>query len=356
MSTNILHISRTMGIGGAEKIVYQLCHAMSRTFKRTFVASSGGEFVSDLETSGFVHVNLYDIETKNPYRIIKNYKLLKEVVNMNNIDIIHVHHRMGLLYAQLIKLFVPSVRIIYTAHNIFKDKLLFYKLLLTNVETIAIGESVENSLQQDVKLTNDIRVIYNCVSPNKTTEKLYDERIVDYTGHKLLFVGRLTKQKGVGYLIKAIAKLKNVQCKLFIVGDGEDREILEDLTKSLGIESKVVFLGFQKNPSSYIAISEFMIMPSLWEGLPLTPIEAFMLRKTLVATKIPGITDIINNNNGLLVEAKNVEELASSINYLIENPLIREQKEKCAYETYLEKFSYETFVSNYHDLYFKEKK
>ena len=97
---------------------------------------------------------------------------------------------------------------------------------------------------------------------------------------------------------------------------------------------------------------DFIVLSSLWEGLPLIPLEAFSVKKPVVATKVDGTPEIVRNKfNGLLVEAKNTLELSEAMLKLIENNNLIEEYSKNAYETYVNKFSYSIFKKNYIEFY-----
>ena len=127
---NILHISRTMGQGGAEKIVYQLATGMRGRGAKICVASSGGYYVERLKTKDISHYQIEDLECKSPLVILRTLFRLWEIIKEEKIDIIHTHHRMATVYAYIIKLFNPKLKHIYTAHNVFYDKKLLTKRLL----------------------------------------------------------------------------------------------------------------------------------------------------------------------------------------------------------------------------------
>lgn len=351
MVSNILHISRTMGIGGAEKIVLQLSTAFLEDFGSTFVASTGGEYEKDLKENSINHIKINDIENKSIKSIKETYKTLKKVVLENEIDIIHVHHRMGLLYAKLLKLSKKDIRIVYTAHNNFTDKKYLYSLLLKNIEIVAVGESVKKSLIELNKVTSHIDVINNCVPLTKKSNFKFS-----FEGTKVLVVSRITEVKGIDYIINSVEYINSPNVKLFIVGDGDQYSILKEKVESNPkLSEKIEMLGFKKNPSEYIQACDFMLTASLMEGLPLVPIECIMSGKTMIATNIPGNNEIINNENGILINVKSSKEIAQAIDYLIDNPEEVKEKEKQSLNTYNSKFSFEKFIELYRDIYFKEK-
>lgn len=353
---NILHISRTMGQGGAEKIVFQLSEAFVDLFEKTYIASIGGQLVEELERQGVNHIVLEDIEKKNPKTLLSNYRILNGLIRGNKISLVHVHHRMGLLYAQFLRLFNPSLRIIYTAHNIFKDNQFLYKLLLTKVTCIAVGDGVKESLP--LKNKDNVIVIYNGV--RESNDDYSPTELMGYTGCKILCAARLSEQKGQKYLLASVKQLKeeltNIDFKVYLLGDGEDREKLKKLSMTYDIDNFVEFLGYRRNVNNYIKDSDFVVLPSLWEGFPLTPIEVFMNKKTIVATNIKGTDEIVTDTNGILVSPADSNSLADGLRFLIENPEARKSKEIKAFNDYTNNFSYGQFIAQYKKIFLEEVK
>ena len=102
---NILHVSRTMDVGGAEKIVYQLASDLQKEFDIIHVASTGGLWESKLVERGIRHHKIIDVESKSPHTIISNFINLNRIVKNEKITIIHTHHRMAAFYARILCLF-----------------------------------------------------------------------------------------------------------------------------------------------------------------------------------------------------------------------------------------------------------
>ena len=95
-----------------------------------------------------------------------------------------------------------------------------------------------------------------------------------------------------------------------------------------------------------------MVLSSRWEGLPLTPIETFAEKKTIIASNIIGNNEIVKDGiNGLLFEKDDVNELFEKINILVDNAYLRNQMERNAYKDYVEKYSYQKFKDDYANLY-----
>ena len=345
---NILHISRTMDIGGAERIVYQLSSDLKDEFDSVHVASTGGLWESELAAQGIQHHKILDIDSKNPVTVLKLLFSIHQIIKQKGITIVHTHHRMAAFYIRLLKLVHPRLIHVYTAHNVFKDELPLYGFALKNAKSVAVGEAVNKNLKEDVGIT-DSRVIYNGVVLKETDDQV--DEIISYGGIKLGCIARLSEQKGLTYLLDAMSLLTVKDIRLFIVGDGELRNELENKVKELHLQDSVTFLGYRKDIAECINSFDFCVLPSVFEGFGLVAIEAFMNSKTIVATDIPGLNEVVTNKNGVLVPAKDPAALASAIDKLATDATLRQELASQAKKDYENRFSYSMFLENYRALY-----
>lgn len=354
----ILHISRTMGQGGAEKVVYQLCKDIKNA--EMVVASSGGIYEEDLKNNKVKHFIIPDIDKKNPFLMFKTFILLNNIVKKEKIDIIHSHHRMAAFYSKVISLYNKKIKRVYTAHNIFYNKKQLLKFSLKGSKIIAVGDGVKNNIKNYFKIQDNVEIIYNSVekksSINRPTDLFFKNK-----GDKFYIgtIGRITEQKGMDIFIKALAEVITTNKSIygFIIGDGEDKEKLINLVKKLNIENNVMFLGYRNDVFDVANEMDFLVLSSRWEGFPLTPIEVFSIGKTIIATNIAGNNEIvIDNYNGLLFEKDNIIELTDKINILINEKEKKIKLEKNALNTFESKFSYDVFIKKYNNLYKKLRK
>ena len=143
--------------------------------------------------------------------------------------------------------------------------------------------------------------------------------------NSIVTVGRLSKEKGHKILIEAFCKLKETDWSLEIVGDGEERSSLERIVREKGIEGRVVFHGYMRNFWGVLSKAEIFVLPSLSECYPLALIEAMAVPLACITTDSLGGKDIIvkNGENGLVVRKGDPDELANSIEYLINDRQLR---------------------------------
>lgn len=132
----------------------------------------------------------------------------------------------------------------------------------------------------------------------------------------IISVGRLSTQKDYPTLIRAFRKVRNTRdCRLVILGEGEERPVIEELIKKLGLQDDVNLLGFVKNPLAYVSKADLFALSSLYEGYCIAITEALALNIPVVATDCPyGTAEILDNGRyGKLASVSDVEGLAAAM-------------------------------------------
>ncbi|MEO5987877.1 MAG: glycosyltransferase, partial [Candidatus Eisenbacteria bacterium] len=131
-----------------------------------------------------------------------------------------------------------------------------------------------------------------------------------------LVAGRLESQKGHGVLLDALAEVwkRGLDFTLAIAGDGALRGALEQRAQELGLAHKIHFLGQLEDIGPLFAAADAVVLPSLWEGLPLTLLEAMVRARPVVATTVGGIPEVvIPGENGQLVPPNDALALADAL-------------------------------------------
>ena len=178
---------------------------------------------------------------------------------------------------------------------------------------------------------------------------------------KLLYVGRLAPIKGVDVLIKAF-KIVHEQLpdsRLYLVGDGPEKDNLVSLANELGIYDSIDFIGYippSETLYRYYITCQMLILPSHIENFPITLLEAMYLKTPVIATKIKGgVTELIKDEvNGLLVEPGNSIELAQSIIELTHNKKMQENFVEYNHSLIQTKYTWEIIGNKYLDMFKKE--
>lgn len=355
---NVLFFTRTMQLGGTENVVLMLCEILKPYVNKIVVCSCGGVNVKKLNKLGIKHYTIPDIEKKSPVVILKTCRAIKKIIKKENISVIHTHHRMAAFYIALLKLYKKAV-FINTCHNTFKDKIKLTRFAYNHCNLIACGEMVKKNLVEVFKLPKaQITVIHNAVKP-------FDGNIIPIPEfhqlkeqNKVIVgnIGRLSEQKGMIYFIKAmpdiIAAVTNVY--FVIVGEGEQYRQLVELVNKLNLQNNVWFMGYRADIQNVMVQMDLIVLSSLWEGLPLTPIEAFSVGKTVVATAVDGTPEIVKDGrNGVLVEPSNPVAIARKVIELLTNLVEKERLESQAVNDYNDHYSFNSYQQNFLKYYSK---
>ena len=173
---------------------------------------------------------------------------------------------------------------------------------------------------------------------------------------RLLCVGRLMVQKGVDLALTALAAIRDrfPNLRLLIAGDGIERAALERQTSALNLAEVVDFIGWiaPAQVLTLINTATIVVMPSRWEGHPSVALQAGLMARPVVATRVGGLPEIIvHEQTGLLVEKEDVAGLADALSFLLEHPEKATQMGQAARQRVQEVFSWEQCVSAYATLY-----
>jgi len=173
-------------------------------------------------------------------------------------------------------------------------------------------------------------------------------------GNRVVFIGRLDQWKGVDFLIQAFKTLlaDGVPAHLDILGDGPDRDKLQQQAADLGLQDDITFHGAVHGVAPYLQQASLFVLPSLSEGMPNVVLEAMACGLPVIATRVGGIVDIIDNGeNGLLVEAQHAEQLCEAIKEVLTNKELAQRLGMAARKTIEERFSLPVIVHCYGTLY-----
>lgn len=182
------------------------------------------------------------------------------------------------------------------------------------------------------------------------SRKYNPEEFCDYTGYKLVSVGRLHEQKNFELAIKAsvILKKRNIDFRWYIIGDGELREELTKLINDLKVKDTVILLGENSNPYPYIKGCDIFIQPSKYEGKSVVLNEAKMLEVPIIVTDYATAKDQITDEYDGLIAKMDEEDLAYHIELLLKD---RDLKEKLVHNLSSADYDNSDIENKYFDLF-----
>lgn len=165
-----------------------------------------------------------------------------------------------------------------------------------------------------------------------------------------LFVGRITKEKGIQNLLESLILLykddAELNFKMVFVGDGPDIESFKAFALKNGLSEVVTFVGETTEVASYYKRADVIVFPSLHENMPMAILEAINHKKFIITTNVGGIPEILTTNNGYrFIEPNRIDQLTSVLKDTLENKLYKKEFPSLSFEQ-SERFSFKTFEEN----------
>ena len=210
-----------------------------------------------------------------------------------------------------------------------------------------IQQDFENQAKTEVEKSRIVR-IYNPLDTQEILDKAeLTQNQYDFSKEEPVFVsvGTVFPQKGFDRLLKVHKKLldEGFKHRILIVGDGYDFENVKLLKSELGVDKTATMLGFTDNPYPYFKAADFFILSSRYEGFPTVLYEAIVLKKTIVATDVSGVREMLNDGElGLIVE-NSEEGIYEGMKEVLTNPEISNSYQK-KLENYNPPFNLENSV------------
>lgn len=277
-------------------------------------------------------------------RILRSFGQIFSILKNGSFDLIHTHGYfadiLGIISAGLLR-----IPVISTCHGFIESdrKLALYICLDRFVlgfsdRIVAVSADIQQNLTKSGIRSKRIKVIPNAVETEIGEASCFNNRHsvrerfgFSDTDFVLGYVGRLSQEKGLLYLIEAVSLARKRDCpaRLLIIGEGSQEDELQDFARKRGLEDHVVFAGFQSDVVQFFPGMDLFVLPSLTEGTPMALLEAMAHGIPAIASAVGQIPEIINfGKSGILVKPEDSEELSDKIVFLHNNPLMRESLAK----------------------------
>lgn len=359
----VLHLINNLKREGAQVVVFNLVTSAAAGARHVVCARDpGGPLQQALEERGipvFVPDRYYGALATR-----KSLRFLDDIIKDETIDIVHAHMAdaafLGWLAARRHRR--PLV-ITHHGHDIlpgcgggFLCRTVYSVLLALAAHharwNVAVAPSVSEVLYRRLALPrNRIKVIVNGVPlprPSPVPRPRHGR------GMHIVSVGRLVKLKGQDQLIDAAADLvhEDPDVRVFIVGDGPERESLRRKAASLGLEGHVVFTGAVDDVSAYLREADVFVSASHREGMPLCVLEAMAWQVPVVASDISGHRGVISHGEtGLLFPPGNARALAQAARETADEPDSTRERVRRARQLVEERYSIDAAVRCYEQVY-----
>ncbi len=368
----IAHLISSSGFFGAEKVVLTLAEAFSTKGTMTSLGTrldfvSIGTLLDQrqpnltlLEKARERKISTFTLESRGRFDF-RPVSQLKAYLKVNKIDVLHTHNYksdlIGFWAAQS-----AGIPVVATAHG-FTDM----------TQTVSIYEGLDrwmlkhffgkvvvvtNQLLKDFPVKKRVvipnGVLLNDQNSNRIRQDLRRTLGVKDQDYLVATIGRLSKEKNQILFLEAAQQLitRHRHVKFLIVGSGPEEHKLKQKAEQMRLSANVIFTGLISDISPIYQAIDLFVLSSLTEGIPMTILEAMASRVPVVATRVGGVPELIDDRKtGLLVPSNNALKLADRIEALMLNQGLQKELTINAFELVKSKFSLDSMVESYRKVY-----
>jgi glycosyltransferase involved in cell wall biosynthesis len=348
----ILHLTNhVQQVGnGIVNVAVDLACLQAKNGHHVAVASAGGEYEALFARHGVQHFHLD--QSRTPVNMIKAAWCYREIIQEFQPDIVHAHMMTGVMLAGLLRNGY-DYSLVSTVHNEFQRSAVLMGLA---DRVIAVSNAVADSMVQRGIPKSKLRVVSNGTLNSPRNRNIKDYQPLPLCHPAITTVAGMYTRKGIVELIEAFIKIAVdfPQAHLYLVGNGPDRAMFEEMVQNTPFADRIHFEGFQAEPQRYMLASDIFVLASHCESFGLVLTEAREAGCAIIASNIDGIPETLDwGQAGLLVPPKDSQTLANALGHLLSDP---QQLEKLKYQAKqnLERFSvtrvYEETLSVYYEL------
>lgn len=368
----VLHVIDSGGLYGAEIMLLNLAVEQKKMGIEPIIASIGRK-KKDEKAIEVEAINR-SISVKK-FRIVPGFNFflawkIIEFAKNENINLFHSHGYKGNVLLGFIPKSFRKIPIVSTIHGYtstsFFTKMKVYETLdllshrfLDKVVLVNKGMLTNSNLKKNRKICH---VVNNGIPLDPIDFRSQDNKNIDTSKKLISFckgkfvigsIGRLSDEKGFEYLIDALEILisKGVDAYLVIIGDGYNRNKLEQKIHDMKLEQRILLPGYLNDARIYMKYFNIYAIPSLTEGLPITLLEAMQAKVPIVASNVGGIPQVLNKNCAILIRPRKPGLIAEAILKICKNPELRFDFTVNANRILKQQFSSGSMARNYCDIY-----
>lgn len=363
----VLNIQETIGSGGVERRRLSLAKLLDKQkFELKIICTkTEGPTADEIRANG---VEVIPIGLLNTPFQLSQHKIVMKIIEDFKPHIIHGAVFEGVTMAAINGYFkkVPIIIIEETSdpqNRRWKGHLLMKFFAFLSDKVVGVSPSATNYLLNKLKISKSKVVLINngvrvpIQLNNQMKHELKEKLNISDNEIVIGSVGRMLieEHKRFTDLIKAFHNLckKNINVKLVLVGDGPEREKYEKLVEELGIENRVIFVGYQSDVSKYYSIFDIFCLVSAYEAFGLVLAEAMLHKVPVIATRVGGMQYIVDDlSTGFLVEKYNIDDITEKLLLLSEDESLRKKYGQNGFIKAMNEYTEERYVKDVEQLYF----
>ena len=358
----VLHLIESLEFGGAEKVAIDLANEMANHHD---VMICCVKLIGDLGTTVDRRIRVVCLEKREGNDYSLPFRLARLLRKMR-IDVLHAHNWGVFLEAALAGALARTRTIIHTVHGPYMDYVPGWRSYLKRslrhllerlfapqfAKVVTVSDSIQKYIKTEIGIAaSRLLTIHNGIAADNVVPSARADDLI-----KCVTVGRLAEVKNQAMMIRAFHAANCANARLCLIGDGPERQNLGTLVRELGIEARVTFTGFRKDVAAMLSESDIFLMSSNYEGISIAVLEAMRAGLPVIGTRVGGMSEVVKEQTGVLVEAGDVNGMARALRALILSP-DRRAVLGLAGRKFLEaEFSLQNMVGQYEQLYKGEPK
>jgi glycosyltransferase involved in cell wall biosynthesis len=357
-----------MLVGGAEKMILTLLPQFIKAgyFIDLVLIKKAGAFLSDIDP----RVNIISLKKEHVSQslipLIRYFKKSKPDVFISNLTHLNIVTIIAKFFSGTRSKIIITEHSSITTNNLQKGGkegiLVFLARFLYPLadKTVVVSDGAAQNLIEAIKINpNKVQSIYNPIDMDRirilSREKIDEFWLTEKSIPVLVAIGRLEQEKNFSFLLNVFQTLtKKRKARLLILGEGSERQMLEQQMIAYGIENDVKLLGIKTNPYPYISNADILVCTSKYEGFNITLAESLACGTPVISLNCPyGPAEILDNGTyGQLISPGDRDGMVNAIIAAIDHPESLPSKEKLMERA--KRFSAEKIFSEYQELFLKE--
>jgi len=358
---SVLQVVLSLNPGGTERLVVELIRRLRGELSMAACClDAAGAWGAGLRDE---HIAVEALDRQPGFHPTLGHRIAR-IVDRRKIDVIHCHHYSPFVYSCVAALLRPSVKIVFTEHGRLSDappsaKRRFANRLLARVPNQVF--TVSGDLRQHIVAEGfpaaQVGVIYNGIDIGPRPSPADRDRVRHELGvasgtFVVATVARLDPVKDLAVLVRAVAAVNRATpALLVVVGDGDERRALEQAAQDADAGASTRFLGHRDDARAILAGCDAYANSSISEGVSLTILEAMAAVLPVVATRVGGTPEVVDDSCALLVPSRDADSMAAALLELARHPGRRAQLGEAGRERVERRFTLDRMVREYRDAY-----
>jgi L-malate glycosyltransferase len=362
VTPNVLQVVLSLNPGGTERLVVELVKRLCAELPMAVCClDDEGTWGAGLRKD---NIEVTSLGRREGFRPGLGHEIARAAAR-HRARVIHCHHYSPFVYAALARIWSPGLRIVFTEHGRLSDAPPSAKRRAANrllarapSEVVTVSSELKGHLVAEGFPAAKVSVIYNGIDVGARPDQAMRARVRRELGvaDDSVVVGtiaRLDPVKDLGTLIAAIdsATARSRKMTLLVIGEGSERAELERAARASAVPAAIRFLGHREDARDLLAACDLYANSSISEGISLTILEAMAAELPIVATRVGGTPEIVDDSCGRLVPSRNPGALAAILAQLSADPALRGRLGHAARARVEQRFTLDRMVGEYRDAY-----